>query len=159
MQSEKEELRRKYKKLRLAMSRGEVISKSQTICQKLLQENALNSIGSLSIYKPLDKLKEVDTCHFISEVQSKYPAAKISYMGSSKHETLPTQKFDLIIVPVLAFDKDNHRLGWGGSWYDRFLVSQKQALKIGLCFQSGFIEAGLPNEPLDIPLDKIITEL
>jgi 5-formyltetrahydrofolate cyclo-ligase len=69
------------------------------------------------------------------------------------------EKFDLILVPCLAFDKDNYRLGWGGGFYDRFLAAQPKALKIGLCYQNGFVKEGLTHQPHDIPLDKIITEV
>jgi 5-formyltetrahydrofolate cyclo-ligase len=159
MRSEKEELRKKYKAIRLAMGREEVVFKSQRICQKLLSEADLSNIKTLSVYKPLDKLNEVDTTLFISQVQTRYPKLKVSLVGSSKNEAIPNQELDLIIVPVLAFDKDNYRLGWGGGWYDRFLADQKPALKIGLCFQNGLIEAGIPLEPHDIPLNKVLTEV
>jgi 5-formyltetrahydrofolate cyclo-ligase len=155
----KEELRNNYKTARLAMSREEVISKSRIICQKLLEEVRTAHIKSLSIYKPLERLNEVDTSLFISEIQSRYPKIEIIFADSSKNQKLPAQKFDLIIVPLLAFDKNNYRLGWGGGWYDKFLAAQPSALKIGLCFQNGFVEAGIPREPHDIPLDKIITEV
>jgi len=39
------------------------------------------------------------------------------------------------------------------------LAGQPRAFKVGLCFQNGFIEQGLPRESHDIPLDKIITEI
>lgn len=141
------------------MSREDINSKSQVICIKLLTDEELASIKTLSVYKPIDELNEVNTTVFISQVQTRHPEIKINLVGSLKDEAIPSQKFDLIIVPVLAFDKENYRLGWGGSWYDRFLANQKQAWKIGLCFQNGFVQAGIPREAHDVPLDKIITEV
>jgi 5,10-methenyltetrahydrofolate synthetase len=79
-------------------------------------------------------------------------------LARDKKSKPPTSKFDLIIIPCLAFDGDLCRLGWGGGWYDRFLAGQPEAMKIGLAYQNSLVEAGLPREAHDIPLDKIITE-
>jgi 5-formyltetrahydrofolate cyclo-ligase len=141
------------------MSRQAVLNKSRVICRKLLEELQPGAIKTLSVYRPLDDLNEVDTSFFVDIIQSQHPEVEIKFMGSSKNETMPTQKFDLIIVPALAFDRDNYRLGWGGGFYDKFLARQPQSLKIGLCFQNGFIEEGFQHESYDIPLDKIITEV
>ena len=62
---------------------------------------------------------------------------------------------DLIFVPALAVDKNNYRLGYGGGFYDRFLVNSK-ALKVVPIFE-GFVATELPHEEFDIPVDYIIT--
>jgi 5,10-methenyltetrahydrofolate synthetase len=67
-------------------------------------------------------------------------------------------RFDVLIVPVLGFDKNNHRLGFGGGFYDRFLAGQPKARKIGLAFEIGFITSNFPAEAHDVKLDMIITE-
>ncbi len=64
-------------------------------------------------------------------------------------------QFDLIIVPMLAYDPaTNHRLGFGGGFYDRLLKSQPKAQKIGVCFKE-FTVDNLPTEPHDQSLQKI----
>jgi 5,10-methenyltetrahydrofolate synthetase len=61
-------------------------------------------------------------------------------------------------VPLLGFDtKTLHRIGYGGGYYDRFLATQSQSLKIGICFEQGKL-AELPADRHDIPLDTVITE-
>ncbi|MGD8911680.1 MAG: 5-formyltetrahydrofolate cyclo-ligase [Candidatus Thiodiazotropha sp.] len=70
---------------------------------------------------------------------------------------------DLVFVPLVAFDKEGHRLGMGGGYYDRtFAFKTKHShLKgpklIGLAhdFQ---LQSQLPVMPWDIPLDAVITE-
>jgi 5-formyltetrahydrofolate cyclo-ligase len=158
MTAEKELLREKYKTLRLAMGLEEVISKSRAICRRLMAELDWIEIKRMHIYNPMNRLNEVDTESFLFHTQNLNPEVEITIISSGKGQILPNEKFDLILVPTLAFDKDNYRLGWGGGFYDKFLAKQPQALKIGLCFQNGFVENDLPHEPHDIPLDKIITE-
>lgn len=68
------------------------------------------------------------------------------------------KQYDLIIVPIVGFDKDNYRLGLGGGWYDRFLADQPRAQTIGLAYTLCEVDI-LPHESHDISLDKIITEL
>ena len=63
-----------------------------------------------------------------------------------------------VIVPVVGFDDKGYRLGYGTGYYDRFLIRQPGTLTIGLAYQSGLIDEGLPREPHDVPLKMIITE-
>lgn len=69
----------------------------------------------------------------------------------------PKQKelLDLIIVPALAVDKNNYRLGYGGGFYDRFLTGSK-ALKF-VCIPSIFVVESVYPEDHDVQIDKIIT--
>lgn len=61
---------------------------------------------------------------------------------------------DLVIVPALAVDKQNYRLGYGGGFYDRFL-SGKNCTKI-VCIPKNLIVETVYPETFDIPVDKII---
>ena len=63
--------------------------------------------------------------------------------------------FDLIIVPGLAFNKMNDRLGYGGGYYDRFLSEQKRAKKIAIAYPFQIVDS-LPVEDHDIKMDEII---
>jgi 5-formyltetrahydrofolate cyclo-ligase len=104
-------------------------------------------------------LNEIDISLMTEPIEYKVPDIKIHFLGPAKNQKIPKKKFDLIIVPVLAFDSSNNRLGWGGGFYDRFLAQQPRAKKIGVCYQNGFVKGGLPQEPHDISLDQIITEI
>lgn len=67
---------------------------------------------------------------------------------------------DLIIVPLLAFDRDGGRLGQGGGYYDRALAvlrERGEVFVLGLGY-SGQEAADLPHEPHDQALDAILTE-
>lgn len=62
--------------------------------------------------------------------------------------------YDLIIVPGLAFDKNHYRLGYGGGYYDNFLVHYPNAYKLGLAYPFQFIEK-IPTENHDVQLDDV----
>lgn len=67
---------------------------------------------------------------------------------------------EILIVPLLAFDRKGGRLGYGGGFYDRtleMLRARRATLAIGFAFAGQEME-DLPLEPTDEPLDMIVTE-
>ena len=66
------------------------------------------------------------------------------------------EQFNLIVVPVLAFDRSGARLGFGGGYYDR-LLSRCSCPKVGVAYSFQEVER-VPVEPHDRRLDSIITE-
>jgi 5-formyltetrahydrofolate cyclo-ligase len=66
----------------------------------------------------------------------------------------------VLFVPLLAFDRDGYRLGYGGGFYDRSLAelrSEGAVLAIGLAYAGQEI-ARVPRGPDDQRLDRIVTE-
>lgn len=66
----------------------------------------------------------------------------------------------LLLVPMLAFDRAGHRLGYGGGYYDRTLAALRgryAVQAIGIAFADQEIEE-VPCGPHDMPLDGIVTE-
>ena len=75
---------------------------------------------------------------------------------ASAREVIP----DVALVPMLAFDADGYRLGYGGGFYDRTLAQAPmrwQTLTVGLAFAAQETEA-LPREAHDRKLQWIVTE-
>lgn len=67
---------------------------------------------------------------------------------------------EIVIVPLVAFDRRGGRLGYGGGFYDRTLErlrAKRATLAIGFAFAAQEAE-GLPLEATDQPLDMIVTE-
>ena len=67
---------------------------------------------------------------------------------------------DVILIPMVAFDKNLNRLGYGGGYYDRLidkLSKKKKILKIGLALTVQKIK-NIPVTKYDKKLDYIITE-
>ncbi len=64
------------------------------------------------------------------------------------------EKIDLIVVPGVAFDQQNNRLGRGKAYYDKFLPKTR-AYKIAVCFDFQMIET-VPTGSTDIQMDHVI---
>ncbi|MES2781138.1 MAG: 5-formyltetrahydrofolate cyclo-ligase [Bacteroidota bacterium] len=63
--------------------------------------------------------------------------------------------FDLIIVPGLAIDVNNYRLGYGGGYYDTFLAKQQDAHTVGIYYPFQQVEH-VPIESHDLKLDAVL---
>ena len=67
---------------------------------------------------------------------------------------------DILFVPLVAFDKELNRLGYGGGFYDRYIqkISNiKKIIKVGLAFSFQRLKT-IPTNKYDKKLDIIITE-
>jgi len=64
---------------------------------------------------------------------------------------------DVLLVPLLAFDRRGHRLGYGAGYYDRTLASLPLARAIGCAFAAQEM-AAVPSGPYDVKLGAIATE-
>lgn len=67
---------------------------------------------------------------------------------------------EVLIVPLLAFDRRGHRLGYGGGFYDRTLErlrARGPTLALGFAFAAQEVDA-VPVEPTDQRLDAVLTE-
>ena len=72
-------------------------------------------------------------------------------------EEILLDKIDIVIIPLVVFDKKGTRLGYGGGYYDRLLIKMKNAKKIGIAFSIQEVEQ-IQKEEHDVNLDLIITE-
>ena len=67
---------------------------------------------------------------------------------------------DLIFVPMVGYDNNLNRLGYGGGFYDRYIEKNsklKKIIKIGLAFSFQKIKK-VPINKFDKKLDMIVTE-
>lgn len=63
-----------------------------------------------------------------------------------------------LLVPLVGFDGEGYRLGYGGGYYDRTLATMRpKPLTIGIGFELGRLATIYP-QPHDIPMDAIVTE-
>lgn len=68
---------------------------------------------------------------------------------------------DILLVPLSAFDRRGHRLGYGAGHYDRAIArlraEGRDPLLVGAAFDCQEVER-VPDEPHDVPLAQILTE-
>ena len=61
----------------------------------------------------------------------------------------------LVLMPGLAFDKEGHRIGYGGGFYDRFLAEEPEHPTIALCYAFQMLPK-IETEEFDIPVDCVL---
>ncbi|NLC54735.1 MAG: 5-formyltetrahydrofolate cyclo-ligase [Erysipelothrix sp.] len=84
---------------------------------------------------------------------------KPGYMGVLQPPTTDLtlkDEMDVIIVPVVGFDRQNNRIGYGKGFYDRYLSDYKHKT-IGLAFDEQEYRH-IPHDENDVALDYIVTE-
>lgn len=64
---------------------------------------------------------------------------------------------EMIIVPGVAFDRNNNRMGRGRGFYDRLLKSTPNAFKVGVAFNFQMV-AQVPTEAFDVPMNAVVFE-
>ena len=73
-----------------------------------------------------------------------------------EHELVPT----VILAPLLAFDMEGYRLGYGGGYYDRMLAARRKqgnVIVVGLAFDIQRVDM-VPRDPHDERLDWVLTQ-
>lgn len=161
----KSDLRKQLKKARLELTDADHTLKSRAIVENLKKALDWSQVKSLHYFEPLHELLEPDISPFITFIEDNYAHVKLftpRYIDqkwelvAAKGDEVPEQ-FDIVLVPMLGFDDNLNRIGYGGGYYDKFLATQPQARKTGVCFELGRVKQ-IPTEPHDIALDQIITE-
>lgn len=178
----KSALRKKYNDLRAALTPEDIEEKSIDIANNLLQlnlwdysfyhlflsistKNEVDTDAVLHILQGKDKNVVLSKSNFNTGALTNYLLTDNSILKINKWgipepqggiEIAPHQ-IEVVFVPLLAFDKQGHRIGYGKGFYDRFLSAcSVNTIKVGL----SFFEA----EPViseifesDIPLDYCVT--
>ena len=166
----KEDLRKWAKEERKRYNTEEL---SKLLVQKLQETNEYKQAKNIMIFYPLEF--ELNMLFLLDDKEKKFYLPKIdgknllccpyiqgeelceSCFKTKEPLTEPVEKdlIDLVIVPALAVDKDNYRLGYGGGFYDRFLT-EIAASKI-VCISKRFILDTIYPRVEDVPIDKIIS--
>ncbi|MBO9671064.1 MAG: 5-formyltetrahydrofolate cyclo-ligase [Sphingobium sp.] len=64
---------------------------------------------------------------------------------------------DVVLTPMVGFDRDLNRIGNGAGYYDRYFARHDIKLRIGIAWSAQMVDA-LPVQPWDVPLHMVITE-
>ena len=159
----KEEIRKIYLQKRLSLSESEYAQLNFQIYQIFFSAVDLSRIHTLHTFLPLAKNREPDTWMIIDRIRREFPHIRISvprvnestltldnYYFEGLHQLeqnkwgipeprqgIPTdpEKIDLVLVPLLMFDDQGHRVGYGKGFYDKFLTTcRPDCQRIGISF-------------------------
>ncbi len=180
---EKGSLRTYYLELLTKQTSIDRKSKSELIGVKLFELKAISKAKTILFYASLPG--EVDTFAMITKAIELKKHICLPIVVENQRKMIPTltktladlekgaygisqprydvslevnpKDIDAVIVPGLAFDKSNNRLGRGAGYYDRFLASlSADTATIGLAFDFQIVDR-LPLEEHDVPLSAIIS--
>lgn len=156
----KKELRQKYKNLRKELTSEEIQNMSLAIANNCLSLPVWNKTY-FHLFLPIEDHKEINTEYILQILsgrdkeiivsRSDFETKKMTHFLLTDTTRLkknsygipepvegievPSDKIDVVFVPLLAYDKKGHRVGYGKGFYDRFLSECKAGiLKIGLSF-------------------------
>ena len=97
---------------------------------------------------------DVSTAPFIAHPTRAFAAMDID---SDRFPIVPAEALDMIVVPLVAFDRTGTRLGYGGGCYDRYLPTLSASCQIiGIAFDEQRVEH-VPTDAHDLPLPNIIS--
>ena len=97
---------------------------------------------------------DVGTAPFIAHPTRAFAAEDVD---SSRFPIVPAEALNMIVVPLVAFDRTGARLGYGGGCYDRYLPTLSPACQIiGIAFDEQRVDH-VPTDAHDLPLPHIIS--
>lgn len=173
----KKEIRILMNRLKEKIAETDQLSQSHAIFKKIEGLQIFQQAKYILLYWSMDN--EVSTHHFVSKwkdrkiillpaisedtlILKKYTGRMKSFRTSTMTLFEPVgkqfnamDKIDLAIVPGLAFDQNNNRLGHGKGYYDK-LLKDMHAFKIGIGFGFQKIQS-LPASEHDIKMDLVLT--
>jgi len=176
------DIRKKFKQLRKDLSQEEIEQMSLDIANKSLElpiwdsryfhiflsiakHNEVNTEYLLHILQGKDKDIVVSKSNFESGEMSHYLLTDQTRIAVNEWDIpepvdgipIATSQLDVVFIPLLAYDKHGHRVGYGKGFYDRFLSHcKKDLLKIGVSYFEP-IDHIENTYASDIPLDYCIT--
>ena len=176
--TEKQQIRKEYKKLRNEMSSSERKNKSEQICKNIISSELFQKSEKIFAYAPLGN--EVDILPVIEEGwRQKKRIAFPKVFGDimkyfeihdftelepgSFHVMEPKEDHPadwenaLVLVPGVVFDRKKNRMGYGKGYYDRFFQGKSGCIKLGVAYELQVTEQ-LPIEENDLPMAYLVTE-
>lgn len=182
IQAQKKELRALLKKRRQQMGSLARLQASQAICDTLLTLPELQRVRNCFTFSPTEE--EVQLESWFTRVEDRcslsFPVCLSrgmmeAYKPADRHqmvadrygilapnplvsERIPPESLDAVIVPLLGFDQEGFRLGYGGGFYDRYLSRiSAHCVLVGVAFDCQCYTP-IPRESFDCSLPIIVTE-
>ncbi len=181
----KSELRKIYLARQRELSAEAGAKKSRQIADLFFKTLDLTRVSVLHCFIAIERLNEIDTTLIFeklwkdfSGIETLVPRVNFD-MGEidnlkftpdtelvqnvwkihepSHDEYVKTGEIDMVLVPLVCFDKQGHRVGYGKGFYDKFLSRcRPDCVKIGLSYFRP-VEEIADSGPHDISLDAVVT--
>ena len=181
----KKQLRKELNETRKALTPEEVLEKSAVMLG--LWASHFQIPGVVHLFQPIAARREPDTSLFQQYLRRQHPGTrivipvvdpvedKLIHVELTQDIELVENRWgipeprapfkavtcklpDMVLVPLLGFDDQGNRLGYGKGHYDRFLsCARPDCLRVGLAFELSHLKA-LPTEPHDLRLHAVVTE-
>jgi 5-formyltetrahydrofolate cyclo-ligase len=181
----KAEARKLFLKKREQESLASIEEKSRAVAAVFFNNFSFATIHTVHTFLPILHKKELDTSFIINRLQKENNITIVIPKTNFEDDTLQCLLFDettilkdnkwgipepeggelvkedtidLVLIPLLAYDRVGNRVGYGKGFYDRLLSTcRKDVLKVGLSFYEPVEEIEDTNE-FDIPLDFCVTD-
>ena len=174
---DKKELRRSIREQKRAMSEEEIVQRSEALGKLFLESEAYKNAKTIYGYLPYNQ--EVRTVPMLEQAlrDGKRVAVPKCYGDEMKfifmddlskvekgyanipepiaNEPIADDTTALVLMPGLAFDKEGHRIGYGGGFYDKFLEAEPNHPTLALCYAFQMLPH-LETEAHDIPVDYVL---
>ena len=175
IQISKKLLRDKLKIKRRALLENEVLSLSESITKRLIKEPDFKNCENLAIYMASNKepllpipknkrilLPKIDGNKLTFHLHTnRFKKNKFGIKEPIDKEVFPISKIQLILIPLIAFNSDLYRIGYGGGYYDKTLqnfAKNKTGPRLwGIGYDFQRVSTNFQNK-FDIKLDKVITD-
>jgi 5-formyltetrahydrofolate cyclo-ligase len=174
---DKKQLRREIREKKRAMTEAEIQEKSRRLGELFANSQLYRSAKTIYGYLPYNQ--EVRTVPMLEKAiaDGKKVAVPKVYGDEMKfiylddlsavekgYAGIPEPVADspvaddetaLVLMPGLAFDRDGHRIGYGGGFYDKFLAQEPNHPTLALCYDFQMLPK-LQTEEFDIPVDQVL---
>ena len=184
---QKKELRKFYSKLRNEITSDSIENYSSKISNIFFDNFNLSEIKNIHIFIPIQNKNEVNTWPIIKHIWNNFPHIQIvvpRIVGKDNDMenvcinqntifhtnnwgieepiseiTINPDKIDLVLIPLLAVDRNGNRVGYGKGFYDKMLQNTNlKIIKIGLSFFDILEQEIEDVNEFDIPLDYLINQ-
>ncbi len=111
----------------------------------------------IKIAYPVSDFKTRTITAIAVDIDTAFIKKELNIYEPREGELVSPSELDLVIVPMLAFDREGYRIGYGKGFYDQYLAScREDCIKVGFCYFDAIDAINDCNE-FDVPLNLCIT--
>lgn len=178
----KDHIREEYLNIRNSLDPAYREEASARICSEIIKSSEYKNADTVLLYSAIKSEVSLDLL-FKKALEDKktaafpkcYPERELRFFEVKSEEDFCNGKYSirepsetcreisdfgkaLCIIPALAAGLDGTRVGYGGGYYDRFLVAHKSIIRMCVCFDKQVSQRKLPSGMYDEKFSRLVTE-